>query len=443
MLPVAVDLDHGVRRAVPMLAIVVAILIGGCGPDRTGPTGSPRPASTTGPTANRSPAATRSSAAPGGSGGTGQPASAPFDPAHVALTLAPFVDGFTAPLAIVNAGDGGKRLFIVEQGGRIRIVRDGRIVPAPFLDVGDQITSGGERGLLGLAFHPQYPDDPRVFVDYTDHNGDTQVSSFELDPGDADRLDRTSETKLLHVGQPFANHNGGALVFDPSGMLLVSMGDGGSGGDPQGNGQSLTTWLGKILRIDIDKGQTAARAYGIPADNPGADGADGGRPEIWLTGLRNPWRISFDRATGDLWIGDVGQNLWEEIDVQRSGAPRGTNFGWNRMEGRHCFEPSQGCEDPSLTLPVTEYGHDLGCTVIGGNVYRGTAQPALVGGYVFADYCSGRLFAIDPLGDGYRMPVEVGHTNGNPSAFGEDEDGELYAADIAGGTILRVTATTR
>ena len=364
-----------------------------------------------------------------------------FDPSRIAVTLEPFASGLSNALAIVNAGDGSGRLFVAEQGGRIRVIRDGRLEPTPFLDVSGEITSGGERGLLGVAFHPRFPADPRVFVDYTDTNGDTHVSSFVVAPS-GDRLDPGSESQVLFVKQPFPNHNGGALVFDPQGMLLVSLGDGGSGGDPQGNGQSLSTLLGKILRIDVDH-STADEPYRIPADNPFASGAGGARPEIWLTGLRNPWRMSFDRATDDLWIGDVGQNAWEEIDVQRAGTPAGTNFGWNRMEGTHCFEPATGCDDPSLRAPVTDYGHDLGCTVIGGGVYRGAAQPALVGGYLFGDYCSGRVWAIDPAGDGYRSPVEVAKTTRNLSAFGEDQAGELFAADITGGAILRVTAQSR
>jgi glucose/arabinose dehydrogenase len=214
-------------------------------------------------------------------------------------------------------------------------------------------------------------------------------------------VDPASETHVLSQKQPFANHNGGALAFGPDGDLYISLGDGGSGGDPQGNGQKLTTLLAKILRIDVSDSATD-RPYAIPSDNPYADGANGAKPEIWLTGLRNPWRMSFDRATGDLWIGDVGQNAWEEIDVQRAGVPGGTNFGWNRMEGSHCYQPSSGCEDPALTLPVTDYGHDQGCTVIGGDVYRGTAQPALTGGYVFADYCTGLVWAIDPATNAYR-----------------------------------------
>jgi glucose/arabinose dehydrogenase len=408
-----------------------------------GPTGEPsdRPfGSSALGNASANPSSPRPSGPPSGPIGSTGPA---FDPARVAVTLTPFVDGLAAPLAIVNAGDGSGRLFVAEQGGQIRIVRDGHLAARPFLDIGDQITAGGERGLLGVAFHPDYPSDGRVFVDYTDTNGDTQVSSFKVSAADPDRLDPTTETRILHVKQPFANHNGGALAFDPSGMLLVSLGDGGSGGDPLGNGQSLGTPLGKILRIDVS-GADADHPYRIPADNPFADGAAGQQPEIWLWGLRNPWRMSFDRATGDLWIGDVGQDLWEEVDVQRAGSPAGTNFGWNRMEGTHCFQPKfVGCEDATLTRPVSDYGHDLGCTVIGGGVYRGTAEPALRGGYLFGDYCSGRIWAIDPARDGYQSPVEVGESGKSLSAFGEDEAGELYAADISGGAILRVTATTR
>ncbi len=373
-----------------------------------------------------------------------------FEPGRVAVTLQPFAAGLTAPLAIVNAGDGSGRLFVAEQGGRIRVIAAGTVAAQPFLDLADRITAGGERGLLGLAFAPGYPSDPRLFVDYTDRNGDTEISSFTVRPTDAGQADPASEVRILHVSQPFANHNGGALLFDPSGMLLISLGDGGSGGDPQGNGQSLATLLGKILRIDVRQ-TTADHPYAIPPDNPFVPDPDeplvqnpaGPRLEIWLSGLRNPWRMSLDRTTHDLWIGDVGQDAWEEIDVQRVGAPAGTNFGWNRMEGTHCFEPAAACASEALILPVSDYGHDLGCTVIGGAVYRGSAQTALRGGYVFADYCSGRIWAIDAAGGGYRQPVLVDESGINPSAFGEDEAGELFVADIAGGRILRVTAGPR
>jgi glucose/arabinose dehydrogenase len=393
------------------------------------------PAAPSVPSISASPPAATGAATPAGSTTPGA-----FDPTGLKVGFDEVAEGFSAPLAIVNAHDGSNRLFVVEQGGVVRIVRDGRIEPTPFLDVRDEITSGGERGLLGLVFAPSFPDDPRVFVDYTDRNGDTVVASFRVPADDPGRVEPASETRVLFQKQPFPNHNGGALLIGPDRDLYISFGDGGSGGDPQGNGQKLTTFLAKILRIDVTD-STADQPYRIPPDNPFADGANGAKPEIWLTGLRNPWRMSFDRATGDLWIGDVGQGAWEEIDVQRAGVPGGTNFGWNRMEGSHCFQPSSGCEDPSLTLPVTDYGHDQGCTVIGGYVYRGTAQPALVGGYLFADYCSGRVWAIDPSTNAYRTPTAVAATSHRFSAFGEDEAGELYAVDIVAGTLLRLTGS--
>ena len=250
------------------------------------------------------------------------------------------VTGLSAPVDVANAGDGSGRLFVVEQGGKIRIVRDGALVERPFLDIGGRITSGGERGLLGLAFHPDYPTDPRFFVDYTDRDGNTVVSSFRVSATDPDVADPGSESILLHVDQPFANHNGGGLGFGPDGDLYIALGDGGSEGDPQGNGQRLDTLLAKILRIDVDGGAAAGAPYGIPADNPFV-GTAGAKPEIWLYGLRNPWRFRFDRQTGDLWIGDVGQDAWEEIDVARAGVG-GLDFGWNRTEGFHCYDPPTG-----------------------------------------------------------------------------------------------------
>jgi glucose/arabinose dehydrogenase len=427
---------RGVRLAGTAL---LALTLATCG--SPGPTGAPAPTSTgesTGPTASATPGDSGPVESPGPSPSAGASA---FDPSSVAVSLEPYVAGLQNPLAIVNAGDGSGRLFVAQQGGQVEVVHDGTVT-AEMLDIADRISSGGERGLLGQAFHPGYPADPRVFVDYTDRAGDTVVSSFTVDPTKPDRLDPATELPILHVEQPFANHNGGALAFTPDGFLLISLGDGGSGGDPLGNGQSLTTLLGKILRIDVDD-PTPGHPYAIPGDNPFANGAGGRRQEIWLTGLRNPWRMSFDRATGDLWIGDVGQGAWEEIDVQRAGVPGGTNYGWNRMEGRHCFSPGTGCQDPGLTLPVTDYGHDQGCTVIGGYVDRSATPSPLSGGYLFGDYCSGRLWAIDPAGDGPRDPTVVGESGANLSAFGEDEAGALYAADISGGAILRVVATKR
>ena len=297
------------------------------------------------------------------------------------------VDGLVSPLAVTNAGDGSGRIFVLEQRGQIRIVRDGQLLGDPFLDIGDRLTAGGERGLLGLAFHPDFPDDPRFFVNYTDLDGNTVVSSFTAEAG-ADRADGGSEVVLLRIEQPYPNHNGGALVFGPDGYLYISTGDGGSGGDPHDNGQRMDTLLGKILRIDVDgSGDTP---YAIPPDNPFVDQPDA-LPEIWHLGLRNPWRMSFDRETGDLWIGDVGQGSWEEIDVARAGTG-GLNFGWNRVEGFECFQ-GDTCDDPAFTPPVTAYSHEFGCSVIGGVVYRGTAQPLLAGRYVYS-----RLLQRQPVG---------------------------------------------
>jgi glucose/arabinose dehydrogenase len=440
-------------RPIPGLAAIACVLLAGCASGGAGgtaaPPRSPAPSAISSPAVAASASRGSSSGAsvpagrvPPGPSGPGRSPTARFDPSHLTVGFDEVVGGLTAPLGIANASDGSGRLFVVEQGGEIRIVRDGQLLPGPFLDISDEISSGGERGLLGLAFHPRYPADPRLFVDYTDTNGDTRVSSFTVDPSRPDVVDRPSERRLLFVKQPYPNHNGGALAFGPDGFLYISLGDGGSGGDPQGNGQSLTTLLAKILRIDVDH-PSGTNAYGIPADNPFANGAGGRRPEIWLTGLRNPWRLSFDRANGDLWIGDVGQGAWEEIDVQRAGVPGGTNFGWNLMEGTHCYQPSSACANRSLTLPVAEYGHDQGCTVIGGIVYRGGAQPALRGGYLFADYCSGRVWAIDPSTNDGRTPTVVANTRHSFTAFGEDEAGEAYAVDIGAGTLLRVTAAAR
>jgi len=407
------------------------------------------PAGATGPTAGQPSASSGASSGASTGSGSGSPPVTPavpssagpsiaarFDPAGLTVGLETVVDGLDAPLAVTSAGDGSGRIFVTEQGGQIRIVRDGTLVASPFLDISTRITSGGERGLLGLAFHPDFPTDPRIFVNYTDANGDTQVSSFRVDPTRPDAADPSSEVKILHIAQPYANHNGGAVVFGPDGFLYIATGDGGSGGDPHGNGQSLTTLLGKILRIDIDR-TDSAKPYAIPPGNPFV-GTAGALPEIYLYGLRNPWRISFDRATGDLWMGDVGQSAWEEVDVARAGT-RGQNYGWNIMEGNHCYQPPGGCITTGLTLPVAEYSHDAGCTVIGGYVYRGSAQPALAGGYLFGDYCSGTIWAIDPSQDVLRPPTVVLKGTASLSSFGEDEAGELYATDIGGGRLLLVT----
>jgi glucose/arabinose dehydrogenase len=345
-------------------------------------------------------------------------------------------EGFDAPVLATAAGDGSGRLFVVEQSGRIRIADEAGASPM-FLDIADQVAFGGEQGLLGLAFHPGFEDNGRFFVDYTDTGGDTVVSEFRVADGDPDRADPSSERVLLRVAQPFANHNGGNLAFGPDGHLYVGLGDGGSGGDPMGNGQRLDTLLGKLLRIDVDA-RGSRTPYGIPTDNPFVE-RPGARPEIWAYGLRNPWRFSFDREAGDLWIGDVGQGNLEEVDRASSG-DAGVNYGWNLMEASACFSPGSGCTERGLTLPVAEYGHDEGCSITGGFVYRGTRWPALWGAYLFADYCSGTIWGLDAERPGSGPPAVLLETGHSISSFGEDETGELYVTDHAGGQVLRVVA---
>ena len=309
------------------------------------------------------------------------------------------------------------------------------------LDITDIVAAGGERGLLGVAPHPD-PADDRVFVYYTDLDGRQLVSSFRANPGDPDRLRRDSEVVLLAMEDPFPNHNGGGLAFGPDGYLYVSTGDGGGGGDPLGSGRDLGTLLGKILRLDVDVEAAAQPPYGIPPDNPFVDHA-GARAEIWHTGLRNPFRFRFDAATGDLWIGDVGQNAWEEVDLAPGGVG-GLDFGWNLLEGTHCFA-ADPCDADGLTPPVVEYGHDEGCAVTGGAVYRGTARPALRGSYVFADYCSGRFWAIDAEAAAVAAaegrlsdPTVVLDSGRSISAIAAGPDGELFATDLDRGELLRI-----
>ena len=354
-----------------------------------------------------------------------------------AVRLEPVV-AVTRAIAIEGVRDGSGRLLVASQSGQVWTLSGMSRSAEPILDIAGRITSGGERGLLGLALHPRYPADSRLFVDYTDRSGNTVVSSFRATHGDPIRVDPASERVILRVAQPYPNHNGGGIAFGPDGNLYIALGDGGSAGDPQGNGQRLDTLLGKILRISIDQPAGGA-AYAVPPDNPFV-ARTGARPEIWVLGLRNPWRFSFDRATGDLWIGDVGQNLWEEVDVARSGAG-GLNFGWVRMEGFHCYPASNPCDTSGLVLPVAEYGHGPGCSITGGYVYRGRAQPALVGWYLFTDYCSGVIYAIDPAGDGRREPQRVGQASSGAAAFGEDEAGELYLANVSDGSVSRLAVS--
>lgn len=415
-------------RAVLAASIAAVVVAGGCQPTTTQPPGTaPAPTATFPGGASIGPDQTAS---------TGSPAPR-LD--HIAITLEPFATVSGGPLAIAAPDDGSGRLFVAAQDGKVWVVAaDGSVLGTPMLDIGSQISSGGERGLLGVATHPTFSSDPRVFVSYTNTDGDSIVASATLDPNDPNRLDPASLTRLLFIDQPYANHNGGGVLFGPDGRLYLSFGDGGSGGDPQGNGQNLQTLLGKILRVDVDGGPTNG-PYVVPPDNPYANG--GGKPEIWHWGLRNPWRLSFDRTTGDLWIGDVGQNAYEEVDVARQGTSN-LNFGWNVLEGSHCYNQPT-CPTDGLTLPVTDYGHDLGCTVVGGYVYRGAAYPFLVGTYLFADYCTGTIFAVDSASSALTTPVVVGAVAGGAvSAFGEDASGELYVTRLSG-EVSRLVATEK
>ena len=344
--------------------------------------------------------------------------------------------GLVRPVYAGHAGDGSGRLFVIEKEGRIRIVTDGQLSPDPFLDISAIVNSrANERGLLGLAFHPNYASNGRFFVFYTDGRGATVVAEYRVS-SDPNRADPASAQVLLTQTQPFANHNGGMLAFGSDGMLYVALGDGGSAGDPQGNGQRQDTLLGKLLRLDVGE----PGVYRVPPDNPFV-GVSGARAEIWAYGLRNPWRFSFDRATGDLYIADVGQNSFEEIDFAAASSPGGENYGWKVMEGLSCFQPGPDCDSPRFTPPIAVYGRDEGCSVTGGYVYRGAAHPALVGAYVFGDYCSGLVWTLRRDADGAWRMTPQGEVDARITSFGEDEAGEIYITDD-GGRVLRLRAVT-
>ncbi len=352
------------------------------------------------------------------------------------LTVEPFVKVDPALIFFTTDGAGGH--YAVGQAGRILVVAlDGAVQEEPFLNITDRIVCCDEQGLLGLAFHPDYANNGRFFVNYTNRSGDTVISEFALaDSADGSLADPASERILLTIQQPFPNHNGGMIAFGPDGYLYIGMGDGGDGGDPMGNGQGRQTLLGKMLRIDVDSGDP----YGIPADNPFVDDADY-LPEIWAMGMRNPWRWSFDRETGDLFIGDVGQDAVEEIDAEPAGQG-GHNYGWNTMEGDQCYR-TNGCDEQGLTPPVVANHRERGeCAITGGYVYRGAQFPELTGLYIYSDWCSGELWAFDAetaLAGGTIEPSLVGTTNTNPTSFGQDMNGELYVID-GRGAIVKIVA---
>lgn len=352
------------------------------------------------------------------------------------LSVEQVAGGFDAPTALAHAGDG--RLFVAERGGRVRIVDAASGArTGTFLDISGRVGAGGEQGLLGLAFHPRYADTGWLFVDYTDLAGDTVVSRFQVS-ADPQRADPASERVLLRIPQPFVNHNGGQLAFAPDGRLVIATGDGGSGYDPQCNGQKLDVLLGKLLRLDVDAGSAAPPYHSIPADNPFV-GAAGARPEIWSYGLRNPWRFSFDRATGDLYVADVGQGLEEEIDFRPAAQAGGENFGWKVMEGTLCTGrsagcPSEppGCNSPELTDPVLVYDHGGGrCSVTGGHVYRGSRIAGLVGAYLYGDFCSGEVWVARRDGGVWGSQLAPFRVAGL-TTFGEDAGGEIYLTGLEG-----------
>jgi glucose/arabinose dehydrogenase len=352
-----------------------------------------------------------------------------------AIELIPIATGLDNPVAITNAGDGSRRLFITLKGGQIRIHDAQGLRATPFLDISALVTTGSERGLLSTAFHPDYPTNGFFYVNYTDLAGSTVIARYQAS-ADPDIADPASATFLLTIPQPFANHNGGQLNFGPDGYLYIGMGDGGSGGDPSNFAQDLGSLLGKMLRIDVD----GALPYSVPADNPFL-ATPGAQPEIWALGFRNPWRFSFDRVTGDLFIADVGENSWEEVSFQPTGSSGGANYGWRRMEGTHCFNPAAGCDDGTLTLPIIEYDHSAGdCSVTGGYRYRGADSPGLAGLYLYGDFCTGKIWTAEVNAQGAWTTELLEDTGLQITAFGEDEAGEIYVAHFASpaGAVYRI-----
>jgi glucose/arabinose dehydrogenase len=360
--------------------------------------------------------------------------SGPTLPQGTGARLLEVASGLSFPLYLTAPPNDAARLFIVEKTGGIRIVKDGTLLVTPFLDISGKVSNGGEQGVLGLAFDPNYASNGRFFVHYTDPAGNTRLSSFQVS-ANPDIADAGSEQVILTAPQPYPNHNGGQLLFGPDGLLYLGLGDGGASGDPERRGQNLSDLLGAILRLDVGAGSS----YAVPSDNPFVAQA-GARPEIWSYGLRNPWRFSFDRGTGDLYIADVGEGQFEEIDVSPAagGAGKGLNFGWNRMEGSHCFNSGQ-CDQAGLTLPAYEYSHSNGCSITGGYIYRGSAIPSLQGLYFFADYCQGwvRSFRYSNGATTELTDWQALKPGGSITSFGEDASGELYLI-VESGRVFKI-----
>ena len=358
----------------------------------------------------------------------GQATHPPTAVAPPQLTLAPFVTGLNNPLGLEQPDDGSGRFFVVEQSGLIRIIQNGSVLNTPFLDIRGKVHFAGESGLLGVSFHPGYAQNGHFYVNYVrlvNSQRQSIIAEYKVLSTDPNQADLASERILLTVNQPsFDNHKAGQLAFGTDGFLYFGLGDGGSGGDPFGNGQNTQVLLGKLMRIDVNS-TTGNLPYAIPTDNPFANG--GGRPEIWAYGLRNPWRFSFDSQSGRLFLADVGQASWEEVDL----IDKGGDYGWNVMEGSHCYNPSSGCNSAGIILPITEYSHAEGQAIIGGFVYHGSAIPALQGVYIFGDFVAGKIWGIQENSGSWARTL-LANTGKNLSAFGRDQNGELYAVDYGG-----------
>ncbi len=355
------------------------------------------------------------------------------------LKVEDFMEDFDQPLGIENCGDA--RLFIVEQGGKVWITYpDGSRLPDPFLDISSRVfTEGEEQGLLGLTFDPDYATNGYLYVNYTTKPiGNTRIARFTVSAADPNNVNENSEVTILKIKQPFENHNGGQLRFGPDGYLYIAMGDGGYAGDPAETAQNPGVMLGKILRIDVHGGDP----YSVPESNPFVS-EPGYLPEIWATGLRNPWRFSFDRLTGDLWLADVGQDRYEEVNFQEAASMGGENYGWDCKEGLHKFETDNCTPAEALSNPIAEYTHDgFDCTVVGGFVYRGSLYPNMMGKYFYADYCSGRFRTIFKVGDFWHNVLLIEEEPFQYVTFGEDMNGEIYVADIEEGEIYKLIDTT-
>jgi glucose/arabinose dehydrogenase len=365
------------------------------------------------------------------------------DFSRVEVGLVTAMTGFIDPILLTNAGDGSRRLFIVEQRGVIKISKRGRVLRLPFLDLQSRVLSGGERGLLGLAFHPEHATNRKFYLFFTERaSGDLIIAEMRASARNPNRALPGTFRRLLRVPhRRHANHNGGMLAFGRDGLLYIATGDGGGAGDPDNNAQSRTSGLGKLLRIDVD-GRSGGLTYGIPPTNPHATSTTFKR-EIWSLGLRNPFRFSFDSRTGDLWIGDVGQGRFEEVDrvTEASGGGRGVNFGWRLLEGRACFQPSSGCNRAGKQAPLTVYDHSEGCAVIGGYAYRGPIA-ILRGAYLFSDVCSGEIWSVVAEGAARQRKVLMAETDLPISSFGESETGVLFVTALDG-NVYRLTAAQR